>query len=181
VLEDRMLVFRLRHGSREALRRIYEKYRDDLLRIAAALLNQRSTAEDVVHDVFVNFVRSSRQFQLTGSLKAYLATCVANRARNVNRLVQNQKDVSLDQADLAIGKFTRPDKWIEYTEQFEQLSRALDELPYEQREAIVLHLQAGFKLREIATTQDVSIKTVQSRCRYALEKLRSSLDNEVEK
>jgi RNA polymerase sigma-70 factor (ECF subfamily) len=89
--------------------------------------------------------------------------------------------MSLDQANLVTKKLHRPDKWIEYTEQFEQLSFALAELPYEQREAIVLHLQAGMKLREIATAQDVSIKTVQSRCRYALEKLRSSLDSEVEK
>ena len=181
MLEDKMLAFRLRHGSREALRRIYEKYRDDLLRVAGALLNERSVAEDVVHDVFVNFVRSSRHFQLTGSLKGYLATCVANRARNVNRSMQNRSKVSLDQAGLVTAKLYRPDQWIEYTEQFKQLSCALEKLPYEQREAIVLHLQAGMKLREIATVQDVSIKTVQSRCRYALEKLRSLLDNEIEK
>ena len=41
--------------------------------------------EDVLHDVFVGFASQAGQFELKGSLKGYLAVCVANRARNVNR------------------------------------------------------------------------------------------------
>ncbi len=38
MLEDKLLVWKLRRGNRDALRVIYEKYRDDLLRIAAGAL-----------------------------------------------------------------------------------------------------------------------------------------------
>jgi hypothetical protein len=79
VLEDKILVSRLRRGDAEALCRIYEKYRDNLLRLAVSLSNDTATAEDIVHDVFASFIRQARQFRLTGSLKSYLATCVANR------------------------------------------------------------------------------------------------------
>ena len=91
MLEDKLLVWKLKRGSRQALRCIYEKYRDDLLRLSAALLNETSVAEDIVHDVFIAFVCSAGDFQLTGSLKGYLATCVANRVRNVNRKRKRQR------------------------------------------------------------------------------------------
>lgn len=176
-----MLVWKFKRGSRDALRRIYEKYRDDLLRLATALLGERSLAEDIVHDVFICFVRSARQFQLTGSLKGYLATCVANRARNVNRAKQQRHTAALDEAWQIASASKRPDQWIICSEELKQLSDALLQLPYDQREAITLHLQGEMKFREIAKLQDVSIKTVQSRCRYGLDKLRSLLDSEVEK
>ena len=181
VLEDRLLVWKLRRGSRDALCRIYEKYRDDLLRLATALLNETGTAEDVVHDVFTCFVRSAKQFQLTGSLRGYLATCVANRARNVNRAGRRGHAGGLEEAGLITCGLRRPDQWIIYSEELQQLSNALAQLPYDQREVITLHLQAGMKFREIASLQNVSVKTVQSRCRYGLDKLRTLLNSELEK
>ncbi|MHC4544806.1 MAG: sigma factor-like helix-turn-helix DNA-binding protein [Planctomycetota bacterium] len=63
----------------------------------------------------------------------------------------------------------------------QQLSNALAQLPYSQREAITLHLQAGMKFREIAEFQDVPTKTAQSRYRCGLDKLRSLLNSEVTK
>ena len=77
-MEDKLLVLRCRRGSREALTRIYEKYKADLLLLAMGLLNDKTAAEDVVHDVFLSFVRHLDEFRLTGSLKGYLLTCVAN-------------------------------------------------------------------------------------------------------
>ena len=82
MLEDKLLIFKFNRGSREALQGIYEKYKDDLVTLAAALLIDKNLAEDVVHDVFVSFIESAQKFRLTGSLKGYLATCVANNARN---------------------------------------------------------------------------------------------------
>jgi RNA polymerase sigma factor (sigma-70 family) len=184
VLEDKLLVWRLRHGSRGALCRVYEKYRDDLLRIAAGLLNEPNAAEDVVHDVFTVFIRSATSFELTGSLKGYLATCVANRARNLNRTKQRQKTVNMDSTDKAvplISTIKRPDQWIIYNEQFRRINSALDQLPYEQKETVILHIQGRMKFREIAGLQDTSVKTALSRYRYGLGKLRLLLDGEVTK
>ena len=57
----------------------------------------------------------------------------------------------------------------------------LAQLPYEQREVIVLHLHQEMRFREIAEALSLSINTVQSRYRYGLEKLRTILNNTVEK
>jgi len=44
MVEDKILVWRFNRGSKDALRRIYEKYKDDLLGLAVTLLRDRSTA-----------------------------------------------------------------------------------------------------------------------------------------
>jgi DNA-directed RNA polymerase specialized sigma24 family protein len=52
MLEDKMLLWKMKDGSSEALCRIYEKYKSDLFALANALLHDLNAAEDVVHDVF---------------------------------------------------------------------------------------------------------------------------------
>ena len=81
-MEDRLLVWRLNRGDAGALAEVYEACRDDLLRLAVSMLSDVAAAEDVVQDVFVKFAGAARTFRLTGSLKGFLATCVANAARN---------------------------------------------------------------------------------------------------
>lgn len=181
MLEDKLLILKLRRGSKDALRVIYEKYRDDLLRLAAGLLNERSKAEDVIHDVFADFVSTSRNFTLTGSLRGYLTTCVANKARNINRTISRQRAVSLNELEPTVSNIPRPDEWIIVDEQFQQLCNAMTQLPYEQREVVLLHIQGAMKFKEVAKLQDTSIKTVLSRYRYGLEKLRSILNGKVTK
>lgn len=73
MIEDRFLVWRFNRGDTAAMCRIYQKYRDGLLKVAAALLSDKSAVEDVLHDVFVEFAQSTGRFQLKGSLKGYLA------------------------------------------------------------------------------------------------------------
>jgi RNA polymerase sigma-70 factor (ECF subfamily) len=178
MLEDKLLIWKFNHGNREALRSIYEKYKDDLVTLAAALLTDVACAEDVVHDVFVGFIESSRKFQLTGSLKGYLSTCVANNARNRNKAGRRHQNVEIG---VALSEVNRPDAAAIFGEELRRLSLALAQLPYEQREVLLLHSYSGMKFRTIAKQQNVSINTVQGRYRYALDKLRSMLDGEVKK
>ncbi len=58
MLEDKLLIWKFKCGSSEALCRIYRKYGDYLLALATALLEDVNTAEDVVHDVFCKFIES---------------------------------------------------------------------------------------------------------------------------
>ena len=178
MLEDKLLIWKFNRGHREALRSIYEKYKNDLVTLSAALLNDASSAEDVVHDVFVGFIESSRKFRLTGSLKGYLATCVANNARNRNKAGRRHQNL---EADAVMPDMNRPEVAAMFGEELHQLSLALSRLPYEQREVLLLHSYSGMKFKAIAQQQNVSINTVQGRYRYAMDKLRSMLNGEVKK
>jgi RNA polymerase sigma factor (sigma-70 family) len=104
MLEDRYLVWRLKRGSAHALCRIYNRYESDLLTLATSLLGRTGYAEDVLQDVFVKFLESIDTFELTGSLKGYLAKCVANRARDYlrkdrGRISESIADFGLRTAD----------------------------------------------------------------------------------
>lgn len=181
MLEDKLLIWKFNRGNRDVLRGIYEKYKDDLVTLAAALLIDVSSAEDAVHDVFVSFIESSRKFRLTGSLRGYLATCVANNARNRNKARRTRRSIALDEESPAKADSNNPEFSAFFGEELRQLSWALQQLPYEQREVLLLHTYSGMKFKTIATQQSVSINTVQGRYRYAVDKLRSMLDGEARK
>ena len=179
-MEDRLLVFKCKCGNRDALRRIYEKYRDYLLILAVALSHNENFAEDAVQEAFVSFAEKVGKFELTGSLKAYLATCVVNRIRDMFRSRQN-KTVSLEQDCPAALDLNEPGRAVVCNEQLQQLSSALAELPYEQREVIALHIHGRMRFSVIAKSLGISANTARGRYRYGINKLRSILNNEVEK
>jgi RNA polymerase sigma-70 factor (ECF subfamily) len=179
MLEDKLLVWKFKRGSSDALQRIYEKYKDDLLALAVSLSNDRSSAEDALHDVFVSFARYADKLQLRTSLRSYLLSCIANRVRNMNHTGLH-RSVELEQAETIGSDCNRPDKIVMSTEMSEHIDKALSYLPYQQREVIILHLQSGMGFRVIAESQGVSINTIQSRYRYGLDKLRSILNGKVQ-
>jgi RNA polymerase sigma-70 factor (ECF subfamily) len=181
MLEDKYLVWKFRCGNRDALRVIYEKYADDLLTLAANLLDDKAGAEDVVQDVFIKFAESVRRFRLTGSLKGYLSTCAANRARDIIRKNKRRRTVTIDETKETASEAKNPVQLVIRDEELQKLSRALTELPYEQREVILLHVHGGMRFRQIAKMQKVSVKTTLSRYRYGLDKLRSTLNGELRK
>jgi RNA polymerase sigma-70 factor (ECF subfamily) len=178
MLEDEWLKWKLRHGSPEALARVYEKYVDAMLTLALGLLNNRATAEDVVQDVFLSFARSAQNLRSQGSLRSYLATSVLNRVRDCRRQRQRQavRDAGLPLSTEAPG----PEQAVILAEETARLAEAVAELPDEQREVVLLRLKANLKFREIARLQQTSVNTVLGRYRYGLDRLRSRLNGEVE-
>jgi RNA polymerase sigma-70 factor (ECF subfamily) len=178
MLEDKLLVLRCRRGDSDAMCRVYDKYKDYLLTLARGLLSEQAEAEDVVHDVFVAFARLAGTFQLTGSLRGYLATCVSNLARDRIRARARQAEI-LGSAKAPTAGSRSPEQQAAEAEDLTRLRQALHQIPYEQREAVLLHVKGGMKLREIAKLQGVSVSTVHGRYRYGLDKLRSLLNSEV--
>jgi RNA polymerase sigma-70 factor (ECF subfamily) len=176
-MEDRLLVWQCKRGSGDAMTRIYRKYRKDLLVLAVTLLNDKAATEDVVQDVFVAFAERIPSFRLTGSLRAYLMTCVANRARNHNKAKRPQEAA---RADRSSDRHTVPGpaERLVCNEQLQRLTEALDQLPYEQRETLMLHMYGDLSLRAIARTRGLSANTVMSRYRYGIDKLRGLLNGE---
>ena len=181
MLEDKLLMWKYNHGKVDVLRRIYAKYKGDLMTLATALLYDRDSAEDVVHDVFVTFIRSCGKQRLTKSLKGYLVTCIANEVRNKNKAGQRHQSTSLEQVAPIASDSDRPDVSAMFGERSQHLAWALLQLPCRQREVLLLHLHSGMKFKAIAKLEGESINTIQGRYRYGLNKLRSLLNSEVKK
>ncbi len=178
-MEDKLLVYRCKRGSQDALTRIYHKYKADLLLLAMALLNDRTAAEDVVHDVFVSFVQGLDTFRLTGRLKGFLLTCTANGARNWNKAERRRSHLGGTADEPAPPCANGPLESVTCNEQVGRLSGALAELPFEQREVVMMHLQASMTFSAIARARQISPNTAKSRYRYGIDKLRSLLNGEA--
>ncbi|MGD0816270.1 MAG: RNA polymerase sigma factor [Verrucomicrobiota bacterium] len=179
MLSEVQLIWRFNRGNPDAVREIYEGHKHELVTLAAVLLLDKAEAEDVVHDVFFGFIRSGGRFRLTGSLKGFLATCVANRARNRNKSSRQSIPNEAAVVEPAAPDHERPDSAAMFGEELKCVGRALAELPYAQREAVVLRLCSGLRFHAIARMQGVSINTVQGRYRYGLDKLKTLLDGKL--
>ena len=182
--EDRELVKQLYQGDRDALRRVYEKYKDDLLTIAGCMLVDRADAEDCLHDVFVSLAAESARVRPDGNLKGYLVTATANRSRD--RLRRRGRcgragETASRTGDDIVGETADPAAAMIEREDARRLYRAIAALPPEQRTVISLRLHGEMTFEEIARQEGVSNNTIRSRYRYGLDKLRSSLGAGVER
>lgn len=170
--EDRQLLKALHRGENAAWRQIYLKYKDDLLTVAQSLVHDVNTAEDCLQEVFV--LLASDGCKVHSNLKGYLLSCMVNRARDHLRRRDAQSNCQVNvrsqQADPA-----DPSDALAEDDRVEIVTWALERLPVEQREVVVLHLQADMTFRRIASMLGLSINTVQSRYRYGMEKLRQLL------
>ena len=173
--EDKDQLKLLRCGDSRALHRLYEKYKTDLYTVALSLIHDIHAAEDCLQDVFVRLAEGAADIQIRRNLKGYLISSVANRARD--RLRQQVKLSDRAENFCSTGE-NNPVKVLIDREQSARLFNALMRLPYDQREVFVLHVQASMKFREIAESQNISVKTVISRYRYGIEKLQELLEKD---
>jgi len=180
MIQEKRLMMRFNRGDRHALRDIYGLYKDELVTLASALLHDKTTAEDAVHDVFAKLIDRQKTLKISQNLKQYLMTAVANAARQRYRMQKKVSEVSLDSEKTPeFQSHSPPDSAILADEQQQHLTAALSALPYQQREVILLRHIGELRFKKIASMQSVSINTVQGRYRYGLDKLRSLLNGEL--
>ena len=173
--EDQQILSTIARGDREAFARAYHEWKDELLTVAVHLLSgDRSTAEDVVHDVFVALARKASAIEIQTSLKSYLITACLNRARDALRKTSRTEPPPLDLDDWPNTEQTVSDI-VTSNEDRQRIVAAMQTLPLEQREVVTLKIHSQLTFREIAEMLEISSNTAQSRYRYALDKLRSLL------
>jgi len=160
--------------KRIALNEVYQKHKNDLASAAFHLLGDMPAAEDVLQDVFVRLAKNGRCLARAEDLRAYLVSSVLNRARDVlrRRRIEPGTAGSLDDRG---GSTPGPDAVAAEKDDAAHVAEALAGIPEEQREVVVLRVYGQLRFREIAEILGLSINTVQSRHRYALEALRVRL------
>jgi RNA polymerase sigma factor (sigma-70 family) len=177
MLKDTLLIWKLRRGNVDALRRIYDKYKVDLLKLAIALTGDVCQSEDAVQDVFLKLVQSHDRIDIRHNLKSHLTACLVNRVRTLHRDGRrHERAVPLDAAMEASSG--NPEQWAVLNDQMRQLSEAMAQLPSEQREVVMLRVDTGLGFRQIARSQNAPPYTVRGRYRYAMKRLQLLLSGE---
>ena len=157
-------------GRDEAFADLVDRYGTVLFRVAWAILRCREDAEDAVQDVFVGVARARGHLERVENWRAYLLAALRRAAGKV-ALARKASRVhlgDLNQVPVRETKAVDADRSL-------QLERALGTLPAEQRELIALKVDAGLTFAEIARLLGISANTAASRYRYALEKLRVTI------
>lgn len=151
--------------SADDVRQLYDQHGPSLVAYACSFVVDAAIAEDAVHQVFTKLLRGDTPVPDTPV--AYLFRAVRNAALNSRR--DSVRETPLDPSHdcFAHDGGNR--------EAALALQAVLGELPEEQCEVVILRIWSGMTLEEIATATGVSLNTVASRYRYALEKMRERL------
>jgi RNA polymerase sigma-70 factor (ECF subfamily) len=141
------------------------------------MLADAPAAEDVVQDAFVAIWRHAAAFDpRRGNVRPWLLTTVRNRCLDILR--GPRPTIGLDPDDADSRSVTAPDDvWFSVWQdvQAQDVRRALDHLPEEQRTTIQLAFFGGLTHTQIAAQMRVPLGTVKGRMRLALGKLRELL------
>ncbi len=140
-------------------------------------VKDRSTAEDIVQDVFFKLWKKMQHNELKKNLdiKPYLYVAVKNTA--LNKLKVNKRRADLEEKSLTplfVETMTAADILI-YNELKNHLMNAITDLPPKCREVFQLSRLENMSYKEISEQMNISIKTVENQMGKALRRLRESL------
>ena len=164
-----------------AFERLYRRHRGALFRYLLRQCGNASSAEELFQDVWLNVVRARRNYVAEARFATYLYRIAHNRLidyyrRSVHRVSVAAADGDCDPVErIAAEPNNQPEVQLAAREQVERFRVLLAGLPEAQREAFVLHEEAGLSIEEIAVATGVNPETAKSRLRYAVTKLRRAM------
>jgi RNA polymerase sigma-70 factor (sigma-E family) len=158
-----------------AVMELYAQHYRSLVRLAAVLVRDTPTAEEVVQDAFVAMHDGWHRLKDTDKALAYLRQAVMNKSRSVlrHRMVveKNLQDAPPDMPSAEHGAFVLLER--------SAVIAALRDLPVRQREAIVLRYYLDLSEAEIAAAMRISRGAVKSHTARGMAALRSSLEQKL--
>jgi RNA polymerase sigma-70 factor, ECF subfamily len=149
--------------STEDVKRLYERHGPALVVYACSYTKDAARAEDAVHSVFHRLLRNT--MAVPENPAGYLYRAVRNAALNARR--DTAREGPLDESCFVHRSGNQ--------EAALALQKALSELPEEQCEVVIMRIWGGMTLNEAAAASSVPLHTAASRYRYALAKLRETL------
>ncbi len=177
-LSDEMLMLAYAGGQVAAFDQLYGRHRARLYRFLLRQLRDGALADEIFQDVWQRVIAARRGWQPEAAFATWLYRLAHNRLADHWRALQHRPPAP-DNADERTERVPDPDTPERSLSEFEQRRRlqlALDELPTEQREVVLLRLEQELTLEEIGAITGVGRETVKSRLRYAMDKLRSRLN-----
>jgi RNA polymerase sigma-70 factor (ECF subfamily) len=180
---DEALIASFQQNDLSALEEFYDRHHGIALAVAYRVLGDRAMAEDVLQEAFLAVWRQADTYHPErGNARSWFLSIVRHRAIDVTRgRAYARERVSLDAINL---NPSYPDVWqqVDVILDKERVKEAVDTLPPEQREAVMLAYFGGLTHPEIAERTGVPLGTVKGRLRLAIQKLRNLLaecDTEV--
>lgn len=187
---DERLMLAYRDGDGDAFEALYRRHRGALHRYLAHQCGNPALAEELYQDIWIKIVNARADYEPLARFSTWLFRIAHHRLLDHYR--KNAPEVATryeiratddgDDTDDFIARQPAPQHETPHAlhdrhDTAQRIERALADLPAPQREAFLLSEEGGLTLDEIATTTASSRETCKSRLRYALNKLRHSLQD----
>ena len=155
----------LKSGDKNAFEDIYHEINTAAYTVAYRITGDRHLSEDIIQEFFVKLYKKPPELP-PEKPRAYLLRAVHNLT--IDKL--EKQHVNIDDCEN-----TLPDKDDNADERID-LERAFEKLTKEERQLVTLHLNGGFRFREIAEMLNIPTGTALWRYRKAIKKLRNILN-----
>lgn len=173
-----LLARRVAEGDAQALASLYRQHHEAVRAFARRLLGNESLAEDLVHDVFLAAPAAFRGYRCESEVRTFLVSIAVNKCRHRVRAASRQRRAFErlgDEPSPAVA--ATPDEASERRELCDELQRALDQLPVDQRIVVILCAVEERTAREVADIVGVPENTVRTRLFHAKRKLRDLMED----
>jgi RNA polymerase sigma-70 factor (ECF subfamily) len=171
-ISDEKLMQQYANGNAKAFDQLYARHRAPLYRYFNRQVNDAATANDLYQGAWEKIIKARGKYRPTSPFTAWMYRIAHNHLVDHYRRSQPADSV---ETEALPDKNPGPAQDVIDGEQYEQLRVGIINLPEEQRNTLLLKLETGLKMEEIARVTGVSRETVKSRLRYAVNKLKRSL------
>lgn len=177
---DEQLIEQYRHGRESAFEELIERYRQELFNFLARFLGDRSAAEDVFQESFLQVHMSAGSFDPERRFKPWLFTIAANKGRDHMRRRARRPAAEIDAPlsspgeqgrtfiDLMEAGLPGPGEQLDRSELRERVQRTVRQMPEHLREILLLAYFQQFSYNEIAEVLQIPLGTVKSRLHTAV-------------
>ncbi len=172
------LAQRLRRGEAAALGEAYDQHHEHVRAFARRLLGDDDAAEDLVQETFLALPDVIRRYRGDGGLRSFVIGVAANHARHHVRAATRRRAAHERSAEVERTPEATPEDAARRKQLARALVRALDELPFEQRVAIVLCEVEERTAAEAAAMVGAPEATIRTRVFHGKKKLRDALDKQ---
>ena len=169
---DEQLMQQYAKGDTKAFDELYARHRAPLYRYFNRQVNNAATANDLYQGAWEKIIKARGKYRPTSPFTAWMYRIAHNHLVDHYR---RSKPVDSAETETLPDKNPGPAQDVIDGEQNKQLRVGIINLPEEQRNTLLLKLETGLKMEEIARVTGVSRETVKSRLRYAVNKLKRSL------
>ena len=174
--EDRLetALSRSAHGDSTAFAELVREHQGMVFSIAYHYLQDRSLAEDLGQEVFLELYQNLSRIQSAAHLTFWLRRVTANRCIDQGRKKLRRREQALEEAPEPTASNPPADPML-----LERLQQSLAGLPEKQRLVVILRFQEGLGPVEIAEALDMPVNTVKSTLHRSLEELRKGLTRKL--
>jgi len=171
-ISDEKLMQRYAKGDAKAFDQLYARHRAPLYRYFIRQVSNPATANDLYQGAWEKIIKARHSFRPKAPFKVWMYRIAHNHLVDHFRRLRPEDSV---EPDTLSDTHTDPSKDAIENERNELLRAGINALPLDQRNTLLLKLESGLKMEEIARVTGVGRETVKSRLRYAVNHLKRSL------